>query len=119
MKSRNIWEIDFQGFFPSVQPELVSKVLGARVPPEIKSFFELMNESKPVFSPLAAQSRMADALVTAGSLKSLISERAKLDSRYQPIPVQDRQTQEFTVPAIWAGGYDPKKTVEYSRLGNE
>jgi len=49
--SRNILEIDFEGYFPSIQPDMVSKcMVDHQVPSWVIEFYYLLNGSKPVQS---------------------------------------------------------------------
>jgi hypothetical protein len=47
--ARNVWEIDFKGFFPSVQPESVLNMFTQMNMPEyVKDWFKRNNESRPI-----------------------------------------------------------------------
>jgi hypothetical protein len=76
LNSRNIYEIDFEGFFPSVQPEQVSKYINAT--PQVKSFLEDLNESKPMFNDISSSENVPETLYTNESLQALMNEGFKL-----------------------------------------
>lgn len=83
LPARNVWEIDFKGFFPSVQPELISKLLEKQgLPPWVIKYLELMNESKPSYGKLARSANVAESLVTHKSLIAFLAETDKLNKRY-------------------------------------
>jgi hypothetical protein len=76
LNARNIYEIDFEGFFPSVQPEQVTKHLKAT--PQVKAFLEDLNESKPMFNEISEQEYVPETLYTNESLQALMNEGFKL-----------------------------------------
>lgn len=93
LAARNIYEVDFKGFFPSVQPEVVSKHLGPECPANVKQFFEFLNESKPSFSNLMKGVPIAETLITTESLTALLAELMVLCKRYGTIRLPSGNTQ--------------------------
>jgi hypothetical protein len=95
VNSRNIYEIDFKGFFPSVQPEQVTKYINAT--PSYKEWLESYNESKPMFKDITRGSLTPETLYTFESIGRLIEETQKLLLR------TNRYTQAEINQMAWAG----------------
>lgn len=79
---RNIWEIDFRGYFPSCQPETLYDILMPQLGGSFTRFLDRMNESKPTFAPEWSSAKVCyDVTVTKESLDCLVKEVFMLTKR--------------------------------------
>jgi len=77
LPSRNVWEIDFRGFFPSIQPETLAKVFRqtlTKVPPVVAEYFVDMSKSRPMYGPLSAGAPVHEILHTVSSMLALLRD---------------------------------------------
>jgi hypothetical protein len=77
--SRNILEIDFKGFFPSVQPEFISKIVMRGFPESVITFFKNLNESRPQYEAKSRASLTPEIYTTKEHLDSLALELHKTE----------------------------------------
>jgi hypothetical protein len=75
--ARNVWEIDFRGFFPSIQPHTLAKLFRKNlsgIPPVVAEYFVDMSHSRPLYGKFAEGAPMPEILHTAGSLMALLRD---------------------------------------------
>nr|BAA94080.1 reverse transcriptase [Rhizoctonia solani] len=114
LKSKNILEVDFKGFFPSVSAINLTVILGELgiLPGPLIRFLHSMNESKPFFRFWRPLQR--EVILTTMRMYSIMEEIVKyFERRHAGLLERFYQFHsEFGKTAIWARPQEPKYWFE-------
>lgn len=98
LNARNIYEIDFQGCFPSITPDLAETGLKEKkLPKALLNFFYAMNWSKPRFPKDAFEMKLPELFVWQGAIPHVVSQFAKNCLQLGPHAMKDLGKRMFNL----------------------